>query len=118
MNPTSGKFSVPAIMAAALAAIGASICCVVPLMLVLLGISGAWVANLTALDPYRLWFTAATSLSLTAAYWSLYGPASCCRTDGACVDERILARRRRLLWIATAVIALLLLFPYYVTWFF
>ena len=118
MNPTPDKWSVPAILTAALAAIGASICCVVPLVLVLLGISGAWVATLTALDPYRPWFTAATLLCLATAYWSLYGPATRCRIDGACVDERILARRRRLLWIATVVIALLLLFPYSVTWFF
>lgn len=118
MKPAPDKLSLPAITTAALAAIGASICCVVPLVLVLLGLSGAWVAHLTALDPYRPWFTAATLLSLAAAYWSLYGPASRCRTDGACMDERILARRRRLLWIAAVVIALLLLFPYYVTWFF
>lgn len=118
MNPTPDKLSVPAILTAGLAAIGASICCVVPLALVLLGISGAWVANLTALDPYRPWFTAATLLFLAAAYWTLYGPASRCRSDGTCVDERLLARRRRLLWISAVVIALLLLFPYYITWFF
>jgi mercuric ion transport protein len=29
----------------------------------------------------------------------------------------VLRRRRRWLWIATFVIALLLLFPYYVPWF-
>lgn len=117
MSAVPGKSPVPAIAAATLAAIGASICCVVPLVLVLLGISGAWVANLTALDPWRPWFTAATLLCLAVAFWSLYRPASRCRINGGCVDERILARRRRLLWIATVVIALLLLFPYYVTWF-
>src|SRR3546814_9143726 len=31
----------------------ASACCVVPLLLVMLGISGAWIANLTALEPYK-----------------------------------------------------------------
>ena len=118
MNPAPHKSSLPAIIVAALAAIGASICCVVPLVLVLLGISGAWVANLTALDPWRPWFTAATLLCLALAYWSLHGPASRCPAEGACVDRRVLVRRRRLLWIATIVIALLLLFPYYVTWFF
>lgn len=118
MTPTPDKSSLPAIVVAALAAIGASICCVVPLVLVLLGTSGAWVATLTALDPWRPWFTAATLLCLALAYWSLHGPASRCPTEDACVDARVLVRRRRQLWSATIVIALLLLFPYFVTWFF
>ena len=111
------KSPLPAIVAASLAAIGASVCCVVPLVLVLLGISGAWIANLTALDAWRPWFSFATLACLAWAFWSLYGPASRCRTDGACVDPGVLRRGRRWLWIATAVIALLLLFPYYITWF-
>ena len=111
------KSPLTAIVVASLAAIGASVCCVVPLVLVLLGISGAWIANLTALDAWRPWFSAATLVCLGWAFWSLYGPASRCRTDGVCVDPSVLRRRWRWLWIATIVIALLLLFPYYVAWF-
>lgn len=109
--------SVPAIIGASLAAIGASVCCVVPLTLVLLGISGAWIGNLTALDPWRPWFSAVALLSLGLAFWGLYGPPSRCRAEGQCVEPRTLKRRRRWLWLATVVIALLLLFPYYVIWF-
>jgi mercuric ion transport protein len=111
------RTSILAIAGASLAAIGASICCVVPLVLVLMGISGAWIANLTALDRWRPWFTAATVLCLVVAFWQLYGPTSRCRIDGSCVEPRTLAQRRRWLWVATAVIALLLLFPYYIVWF-
>lgn len=113
----AGRTSKLAIAGAALAAVGASICCVVPLVLVLLGISGAWIANLTALDRWRPWFTAATLLCLALAFWQLYGPSSRCRTDGVCVDTRILGRRRRWLWGATALITMLLLFPVYIVWF-
>ena len=56
--------SLPALLGAAVAAIGASVCCVVPLVLVLLGISGAWIAYLTALDAWRPWFSAATLVCL------------------------------------------------------
>lgn len=117
MRATPTKSSAPAIIAASIAAIGASACCVVPLALVLLGISGAWISNLTALDPWRPWFSAAALLSLGLAFWSLYGPSSRCRTEGQCVEPRTLKRRRRWFWLATAVIALLLLFPHYVVWF-
>jgi mercuric ion transport protein len=74
-----------------LAAIGASVCCVVPLVLVLMGISGAWIANLTALDAWRPWFSAATLVCLGWAFWMLYGPAARCRTDGACVEPALIA---------------------------
>ena len=114
-NPT--KTSLPAIVGAALAAVGASVCCVVPLALVLAGISGAWIANLTAMDVWRPWFSAAALVCLALAFWNLYGPPSRCRTNGECVDPRALTRRRGWLWIVAVFIALLLLFPYYVVWF-
>jgi mercuric ion transport protein len=117
MNTTPAKSPLTPLLVAALAAVGASVCCVVPLLLVLMGVSGAWIANLTALDAWRPWFSAATLLCLGLAFRSLYGPASRCRTDGECVDPAVLRRRRRWLWVATILIMLLLMFPYYVGWF-
>lgn len=117
MNSSPARSSVPALLGAALAAIGASVCCVVPLVLVLLGISGAWIANLTALDVWRPWFSAGTLLCLAWAFRALYGPASRCRTDGNCAEPGQLRRRRRWLWVATCLIVALLLFPYYIGWF-
>jgi mercuric ion transport protein len=106
-----------ALLTGAAAAVGASLCCVVPLVLVSLGVSGAWLASLTALEPYRPLFATAALASLAIAAWRLYGPASRCEEGRSCADPRVLRRRRRLLWIAIAVIAPLLLFPYYITWF-
>lgn len=41
-------------MGAALGAgVAASACCTIPLALVSLGIGGAWIGSLTALEPYR-----------------------------------------------------------------
>ena len=101
----------------AAAAIGASLCCVVPLVLVSLGISGAWLANLTALEPYRPGFVTLAFAALAFAGWRLYGPASRCEDDRVCSDSQVLRRRRRLLWIAVVAIVPLLLFPYYINWF-
>lgn len=117
MSAAPAKSTTPAIIAASLAAIGASVCCVVPLVLVLMGISGAWIANLTALESWRPWFSGATLLCLALAFWNLYGSPSRCRTDGECVSPQVLTRRRVWLSFATSVIVLLLLFPYYVVWF-
>jgi mercuric ion transport protein len=39
-----------------LGAIAASACCIAPLALFSLGVSGAWIGNLTALAPYQPYF--------------------------------------------------------------
>ena len=116
MAQRPAQSSLPALLGATAAAIGASVCCVVPLVLVLMGISGAWISNLTALDAWRPWFSAAALVCLGWAFWMLYGPAARCRTDGICVEPALLRRRRRWLWFAAGLIALLLLFPYYIGW--
>jgi mercuric ion transport protein len=55
-----------------LGAIAASSCCIAPLALFSLGISGAWIANLTALAPYQPYFIAATLACLGYGYWLVY----------------------------------------------
>ena len=116
MSHTRPKSPVVALVGAGIATLGASICCVVPLVLVLMGISGAWISMLTALDPLRPWFSAIAVLSLAGAFWMLYRPGTSCAVDGSCVGPAVLRRRRRWLWLATAIMALLLLFPYYIVW--
>lgn len=117
MNMPRDRSPLLAVAGASLAAVGASVCCVLPLVFVLLGVSGAWITNLTAFDVWRPWFSAATLLCLSVAFWHLYGPSSRCRSEGECVEPTTLRRRRRWLWIAAGAIGLLLLFPYYVGWF-
>ena len=55
------------LVAGVLAGIGASVCCVGPLVLLALGIGGAWISNLTALQPYRPLFIGLTLLFLGLA---------------------------------------------------
>jgi mercuric ion transport protein len=43
-----------------LGALAASSCCILPLVLFGLGVSGAWIGNFTRLAPYQPWFIAAT----------------------------------------------------------
>src|SRR2546425_1592999 len=55
-----------------LGALAASSCCIVPLALFGLGVSGAWIGNLTRLAPYQPYFVAATAACLGAGYWLVY----------------------------------------------
>jgi mercuric ion transport protein len=92
----------------ALAAIGASVCCVGPLALLTLGIGGAWVASLTALEPLRPWLIAATLLFLGLAFRRLYLQPQVCEAGSACAEPVVLTRQRAIFWIvALALLALL-----------
>jgi mercuric ion transport protein len=55
-----------------LATLAASSCCIVPLALFGLGVSGAWIGNLTQLAPYQPYFIAATAACLGGGYWLRY----------------------------------------------
>jgi mercuric ion transport protein len=70
-----------------LAALAASSCCIVPLVLFGLGVSGAWIGNLTRLAPYQPCFIAATLGFLGAGYLLV-------RRDSqrACAEGEVCAR--------------------------
>jgi mercuric ion transport protein len=68
-----------------LGAIAASSCCIAPLVLFTLGISGAWIRNLAALAPYQPYFIAATLACLGYGYWLVYRPGKVeCAEGAAC----------------------------------
>ncbi|MEI4263479.1 mercuric transporter MerT family protein [Roseovarius sp. D0-M9] len=56
----------------ALGAFLASACCVGPLVLLTLGISGAWIGNLTALEPYKPIFAVIALSFIGAGFWQVY----------------------------------------------
>ncbi len=66
-------------------AILASACCVVPLLLVTLGVSGAWIGNLTALEPYKPYVAAATLVLIGLGFWRVYlQPKRACEVGSYC----------------------------------
>jgi mercuric ion transport protein len=85
--------------AGAIAAIGASVCCVGPLVLLGLGISGAWIGMLTALEPVRPLFVVATVAFLGLAFRKLYLLPRACTAGATCADPRSLGRQRLTFWI-------------------
>lgn len=99
------------LIAGALAAIGASVCCVGPLILLALGIGGTWVGNLTEMEPYRPIFIGLTLLFLGLAFRKLYLVPQVCVPGTPCADPRTLKRRRLTFWIVAVLLLGLLAVP-------
>jgi mercuric ion transport protein len=70
-----------------LGALAASSCCILPLILFGLGVSGAWIGNFTQLAPYQPYFIAATIGFLGYGYWLVYRSSQV-----ACADVEACAR--------------------------
>ena len=101
------------VIAASLAAIGASLCCVGPLVLLALGIGGAWISHLVALEPYRPIFVGITLIFLFLAFRKLYLVPRKCAPGDACAIPGTLRNQRIIFWIVSTMLIALLTFPYY-----
>ncbi len=98
---------------AVLAAIGASLCCVLPVVVVFAGIGSA--AAGVMFEPYRPFFILLTVGLLGFAFYSAYRPQSTeCAPGESCAVPENRRRQRALLWIVAVVSLLLLTFPYYI----
>ena len=93
-----------------LGALAASSCCILPLALFGLGISGAWIANFTALAPYKPYFATGTLALLGYGYYLVYvKPKQVC-ADGSCAQPLPNRFVRSSLWVATALVVAALSF--------
>jgi len=104
--------------AGVLAAVGASVCCVGPLALLALGVGGAWVVSLTALEPIRPYFVVATLGFLGLAFHRLYLQPRVCGPGGSCADMRVVRRQRLIFWVVTSAVLALLSVPWLAPWFY
>ena len=101
------------LVAGVLAAIGASVCCVGPLVLLALGIGGAWIGNLTAFEPYRPLFIGLTLLFLGLAFRKLYLVPQTCAPDTLCADPQTPKRQRLIFWSVAVLLLGLLAVPWF-----
>ncbi len=101
-----------ALAAGGLAAILASTCCLGPLVLITLGFSGAWIGNLTLLEPYRPVFIGAALVALFFAYRRIFRPATACKPDEVCAIPQVRPTYKLLFWLVAALVVVALAFPY------
>jgi mercuric ion transport protein len=98
----------------ALAGIGASLCCLGPLALVSLGVSGAWISNLTQLQPYRWLFVIAALGFMGYAWKKIYRPpAAECEPGSQCALRQANRLYRPVFWMVSALVLAAIVFPYF-----
>lgn len=101
-----------ATFAGLLGALAMTSCCILPLVLVSLGVTGVFIGQLTALYAYK-WITfSVAAAALGIGFWRAYRPVPTehCGT-GTCTRPIDRSLMRGLLWGALAVVLLALAFP-------
>lgn len=97
----------------AVAAILSSLCCLGPLVLVTVGISGAWIGNLATLEPYRPVFIGVALVCMAFAYRQIYrAPAAqACEPGTLCALPQTHRLYKRMFWVVSALVLAALTFP-------
>jgi len=103
-----------ALFVGGLAAILASTCCLGPLVLVLLGVSGAWIGNLTKLEPYRPYFLGAAIIALFFAGRRIFQPTPACAPGEVCGLPQGRRTYKIVFGIVSVLVLIALIFPYIV----
>ncbi|NBA95229.1 mercuric ion transporter MerT [Pseudomonas sp. R5(2019)] len=108
-EPSNGRAP---LVAGGLAAILASTCCLGPLVLIALGFSGAWIGNLTVLEPYRPLFIGAALVALFFAWRRIFRPTQVCKPGEVCAVPQVRTIYKLLFWLVAALALVALGFPY------
>lgn len=109
----NSKLAKGSLIGAIIAGIAASLCCVAPLVLLALGIGGAWMSTLTHLEFLRPFAIAITLFFLMLVFWKLYITPRRCSVDKPCGKSTGLRVYRIVFWVVTVLLLALLAFPWY-----
>lgn len=106
------------LFAGGMAAILASTCCLGPLILITLGFSGAWIGNLTVLEPFRPIFIGAALVALFFAGRQIFRPVSACKSGEVCAIPQVRAAYKVIFWVVVVLVLIALGFPYIAPFFY
>lgn len=109
------KLAKSTLIGGGLAALAASACCLGPLVLVSVGVGGAWISTLVKLEPFRPLFIGIALLSMALAYRKIYRAptAADCAPGSACALSQTNSRNRVLFWGVSLLVGVGLSFPYF-----
>ena len=117
-NKEEGQKPIPNWLAAGgvLAVLGATTCCILPLILTLIGVSGAWMANLRALSPYQPYFVILSVLAISYGFYQVYW-----KPRKQCAEGQVCARPisgnivKVALWTGAVLVLATVTFPLWPT---
>lgn len=78
----------------------------------MLGFSGAWIGNLTALEPYRPIFLVAAMLALAVAYERIFRPSVACKPGDVCAVPQVRTIYKVSFWLFAALTMVAVGFPF------
>ena len=104
--------------AGVLAAFGATACCFGPLLLVSLGLGGAWAARMQGLAMYQPVFVGLTLIFIGFAFHRLYLKPRQCEPGEVCEAPGVLRRQRVAFWLAFVAILVMAAFPLFSEYFY
>ena len=105
VNPRYGWLAAGGIVGAILV----SACCVVPLLLITLGISGAWISNLTVLEPFKPIVAVVTLGLIGLSFWRVYfRPNQTCEDGSYCARPQSSHITKAALWVGTVIMLIAL----------
>jgi len=96
-----------------LGALAMTSCCILPLALVSLGVTGVFIGKLGALYQYHWYFLAFASAALAYGFWKSYRPvdAQAC-ADGTCARPLNRTVMRSVMWVSLVVVVVAVAFQY------
>jgi mercuric ion transport protein len=102
-----------ALAASGIVALLAGACCFGPLVLVSIGIGGAWLGNFQLLEAYRPLFIGVGLVALGFAWKRIYRPPAECEPGEVCAMPRVRRAYKAGFWTVAALLLLMVTFPYF-----
>jgi mercuric ion transport protein len=100
------------IIAGVASALGASTCCVLPLVAVSIGLGGAWIAQMRELERFFPIFIGVAIAAFAYAFYRLYLKPAPCAPATACATSSTRRNQRIVFWSTLISAKVLVIFPF------
>jgi len=112
------KNQISMLVAGGVAAVLASACCIGPLLLVSVGLGGAWVSNLHVLEPFKPLFLGVALVAMVLAYRKIFRPVGDCKPGQVCALPKTRLIYKIVFGKVLALMLLTLTIPYFAHYFY